>query len=104
MSHGVESICRVLPIAPSTYFRRADQRTDPIKLSERAQRDAELSPEIQRVYDANFKVYGADKVWKQLKREGFEVARCTVERLIRKLGLEGVRKRLGWASPPFARA
>ncbi|WP_244101062.1 IS3 family transposase [Burkholderia gladioli] len=91
-SHGVESICRVLPIAPSTYFRRADQRADPAKQSARARRDAELRPEIQRVYDANFKVYGADKVWKQLKREGIEVARCTVERLMRQLGLEGVRR------------
>ncbi|WP_436407718.1 IS3 family transposase [Burkholderia seminalis] len=91
-SHGVESICKVLPIAPSTYYRRAEQRADPVKLSARARRDAELSPEIQRVYDANFKVYGADKVWKQLKREGFETARCTVERLMRQLGLEGARR------------
>lgn len=91
-SHGVESICRVLPIAPSTYFRRINQQVAPVKLSARARRDAELCPEIERVYDANFKVYGADKVCKQLKREGVEVARCTVERLMRKLGLEGVRR------------
>ena len=89
-AYGVEPICRVLPIAPSTYHERVAQRQDPARLSVRARRDAALKPEIVRVFAENFGVYGVRKVWRQMKREGFEVARCTVERLMRDLGLQGV--------------
>ncbi len=88
--YGVEPICRVLPIAPSTYRDHAAKRADPEKLSARAKRDAALLPEIARVFAENFEVYGARKVWRQLTREGFDVARCTVERLMADLGLKGV--------------
>jgi len=87
---GVEPICAVLPIAPSTYYRHRAAHRDPDRRSMRAKRDAELKPEIQRVWDDNFRVYGVRKVWRQLKREGFAVARCTVARLMRDLGLRGV--------------
>ena len=89
-AHGIEPICKVLPIAPSTYHAHAAKRADPAKLSARAQRDAALKPEIARVFAENFAVYGARKVWRQLQREGEEAARCTVERLMRSMGLEGV--------------
>jgi putative transposase len=89
-THGVEPICKVLPIAPSTYHERARQRLDPSRLSPRAQRDLTLKPEVQRVFDANFGVYGVRKVWRQLNREGFAIARCTVERLMREMGVAGV--------------
>ena len=88
--HGVEPICKVLPIAPSTYYDHVAKRADPARRSERAKRDAELRPEIARVFDANFRVYGVRKVWRQLEREGFDVARCTVARLMRSMGLQGV--------------
>ncbi|WP_179506822.1 MULTISPECIES: IS3 family transposase [unclassified Sphingomonas] len=88
--YGVEPICRVLPIAPSTYHERVAQRRDPSRLSPRVQRDEAMKPEVRRVFDANFKVYGVRKVWRQMQREGFEIARCTVERLMRDLGLQGV--------------
>ncbi len=88
--YGVEPICRVLPIAPSTYHAHAARRADPKKLPARARRDAALKVEIRRVFEENFRVYGVRKVWRQLKREGFEVARCTVARLMRALGLEGI--------------
>ena len=87
---GVEPICRVLPIAPSTYYQHKGQGRDPDRRSDRAKRDEALEPEIQRVWEENFKVYGVRKVWRQMNREGFDVARCTVDRLMRKLGLEGV--------------
>ena len=87
--YGVEPICSVLPIAPSTYHEVCAQRREPERRSERAKRDEELCAEIRRVYDENFSVYGARKVWRQLVREGHKVARCTVERLMRKLGLRG---------------
>jgi len=87
---GVEPICKVLQVAPSGYWRYAAQRRNPALRSARAQRDEALIPPIERVWHANFQVYGADKVWKQLTREGIEVARCTVERLMRRLGLRGV--------------
>ena len=87
---GVEPICAVLPIAPSTYFAHAARRADPNLRSERARRDAELIPEVQRVYRENFEVYGVRKVWRQLRRERCDVARCTVERLMKRLGLRGV--------------
>ena len=87
--YGVEPICKVLPIAPSTYHAQIAQRIDPSKRSARAQRDAELKIEVQRVFAENFGVYGARKVWRQLRREGFAIARCTVERLMASLGLQG---------------
>jgi transposase InsO family protein len=87
--HGVEPICRLLPIAPSTYHAHRARRDDPSRLPARAKRDAELRTEIARVYAENFGVYGVRKVWRQLKREGFAVARCTVERLMRVMGLQG---------------
>jgi transposase InsO family protein len=85
--YGVEPICELLPIAPSTYYD-ATKRPP----SARAVRDAELKIEIARVHAENFGVYGARKVWRQLGREGHPVARCTVERLMRELGLEGIRR------------
>jgi transposase InsO family protein len=88
--HGVEPICKLLPIAPSTYRAHAARRRDPAKASARARRDATLREKIQRVFDANFQVYGVRKVWKQLDREGEKVARCTVARLMRSMGLQGV--------------
>jgi transposase InsO family protein len=88
--HGVEPICRVLPIAPSTYHAHAARRIDPGKLPARAQRDITLRTEIRRVYEENFGVYGVRKVWRQLLREGTAVARCTVARLMRTMGLQGV--------------
>jgi transposase InsO family protein len=87
---GVEPICAVLPIAPSTYYEQKARERDPDRRPVRLVRDEELKPEIQRVFDENFRVYGAHKVWKQLNREGRAVARCTVERLMRSLGLRGV--------------
>jgi putative transposase len=87
--HGVEPICKVLPIAPSTYHEHKAQEADPGRRSARAKRDGALRPEIQRVWDDNLAVYGARKVWRQLNREGFGVARCTVERLMSDMGLKG---------------
>ena len=87
--YGVEPICRVLPIAPSTYHAYAARHADPGKLPARAQRDATLKVEIRRVFEANFQVYGVRKVWRQLGREGIAVARCTVARLMRAMGLQG---------------
>ncbi len=88
-AHGVEPICKVLPIAPSTYHAHVARRADPAKRSARAKRDAALKPEIRRVFDDNFQVYGVRKVWRQLRRENHDVARCTVERLMRVMGLQG---------------
>ena len=87
--YGVEPICKVLPIAPSTYRVHAARRTNPDKRPARARRDAALRVEIQRVFDENFQVYGVRKVWRQLGREGIAVARCTVARLMRRMGLAG---------------
>jgi len=87
---GVEPICKVLPIAPSTYYDTVAKRTDVDRLSVRARRDARLKIEIRRVFDANYRVYGVRKVWRQLQREGFDVARCTVARLMKTMGLQGV--------------
>ena len=89
---GVEPICRALQVAPSAYRRHAARRRDPALLPARAVRDASLLPQVQRVYDQNLRVYGADKVWRQLRREGTAVARCTVERLMRLRGLQGARR------------
>ena len=88
--HGVEPICKVLPIVPSTYHAHVAKRANPEKLSTRARRDMALKPEIARVFAENFEVYGVRKVWRQLQRESFAVARCTVERLMRGMGLQGV--------------
>jgi transposase len=85
----VEPICRVLPIASSTYYQHAARRANPPRLPARAQRDAMLCGEIRRVWEKNFQVYGVRKVWRQLAREGIQVARCTIERLMKKLGLAG---------------
>ena len=76
-AYGVEPICAVLPIAPSTYYKAKARQADPTRLPPRAQRDAGLRPEVERVWRANRCVYGAKKVWKQLRREGHPVARCT---------------------------
>jgi transposase InsO family protein len=88
-AYGVEPICRVLPIAPSTYHAHVAERADPAKSSPRVRRDLALIEEIRRVHEANFEVYGARKVWRQLGREGIAAARCTVERLMRRIGLQG---------------
>jgi transposase InsO family protein len=88
--YGVEPICAVLPIAPSTYYKQKTRQADPSRLPKRARRDAALRMEIERVWHENRQVYGARKVWRQLHREGFAVARCTVERLMRQMGLQGV--------------
>jgi transposase InsO family protein len=89
---GVEPICKYLPIAPSTYYDHAAKRADPGLLSDRAKRDAALRPEIRRVFEENFGVYGVRKVWQQMLREGRTVARCTVERLMKDMGLQGVTR------------
>ena len=95
-THGVEPICAVLPIAPSTYFLRKAQQQATAKRSARARRDAELRAAIQRVWDDNEQVYGPRKVWEQLRRDGQRVARCTVERLMRDMGLKGVSRGRAW--------
>jgi len=89
-NHGVESICRVLPIAPSTYYARLAVRADPSKGSVRSQNDAMLQSKIQKVWDDNWRVYGVRKAWRQLRREGVDVARCSVARLMANMGLRGV--------------
>ena len=89
-AYGVEPICVQLPIAPSTYYEQKARQANPARLPARAQRDAGLRPEIQRVWQATRQRYGAKKVWKELRREGRVVARCTVARLYRGLGLRGV--------------
>lgn len=88
--YGVEPICRVLPIAPSTYHAHAARRLDPTAAPPRVHRDAELRHTIRRVFDENFRVYDARKVWRQMNREGPSVARCTVARLMEQMGLQGV--------------
>lgn len=87
---GVEPICRLLPIAPSTYYEVVAKRTDVGRLSARARRDMAMKIEIRRVFNENFQVYGVRKVWRQLQREGFDVARCTAARLMRVMGLQGI--------------
>ena len=91
-THGVEPICEVLQIAPSGYRRHAARQRNPALRCARAKRDDVLAPQIKRVWQANMQVYGADKVWHQMNREGTIVARCTVERLMKHLGLQGVRR------------
>ena len=88
--HGVEPICDMLPIAPATYYEHLAKRAAPARQSDRAKRDEALRPEIQRVFDANWQVYGVRKVWRQLRREGVDVARCTVARLMKSMGIQGI--------------
>ena len=95
-TYGVEPICALLPIAPSTYFLRKTQQDDPTTRSARAQRDDELRPAIQRVWNDHEQVYGSRKVWRQLKREARQVARCTVERVMRAMGLRGAMRGRAW--------
>jgi putative transposase len=90
--YGVEPICANLPIAPSTFYEHKAREADPNRLPDRAKRDLELSVDIQRVWEENFQVYGVRKVWRQMNREDIEVARCTVERLMKRLGIEGARR------------
>jgi hypothetical protein len=97
--YGVEPICRVLQMAPSCYWRHAARQRNPQLRSARAQRDEALKADIQRVWHANWQVYGADKVWLQMNREGIPVARCTVERLMRAMGLQGLAV-AGRCAPP----
>jgi transposase InsO family protein len=87
---GVEPICKVLPIAPSAYYEQKAREREPDRRPPRERRDESLKTEIRRVFEENFRVYGAHKIWKQLNREGIEVARCTVARLMRALGVRGV--------------
>ena len=100
--YGVEPICRVLPIAPSTYREHAARRRNPARLPARARRDDVLRTEIRRVREENFRVYGVPKVWRPLRREGIAVARCTVERLMRADGLVGALR--GGGRPRTTRA
>ena len=88
--YGVEPICRVLPIAPSTYYEHAARKADPDRRPARERRDIDLCQEIRRVFADNFGVYGVRKVWHQMQRKGIDVARCTVARLMRQMGLKGV--------------
>lgn len=88
--HGVEPICDCIEIAPSTYYEHVRRRQQPETAPRRVRRDEQLKEEIKRVFDENFQVYGVRKVWRQLAREGHAIARCTVERLMRRMGLQGV--------------
>ncbi|KQI67423.1 hypothetical protein AN189_15925 [Loktanella sp. 3ANDIMAR09] len=88
--HGVEPICPVLPIAPATFYDHLAKRAAPPRLSDRAKRDEDLKLEIERVFEESLSVYGVRKVWHQMRREGLDIARCTVARLMKDLGLEGV--------------
>ena len=97
-AYGVESICPVVPIAPSTYFWHKARHADPTRRSARDQRDDEWRQEIQRVWDDNQQVYGPRKVWRQLRRDGHRVARCTVGRLMRALGLRGAVRGRAWVT------
>ncbi len=90
--YGVEPICSQIQIAPSSYYQHKACERDPDRLPDRVKRDRELERDIQRVWEKNFKVYGAHKVWRQLLREDIRVARCTVERLMKRLGIQGARR------------
>jgi len=89
-AYGVEPICKELPIASSTYYEQKSREADPSRIPEREKSDRSHEIDIRRVWDENFQVYGVRKVWRQLKREQFKIARCTVERLMKKLGIRGV--------------
>src|SRR5205807_4513367 len=88
--YGVEPICRLLEIAPSAYHKRVRKRREPRRRSARELRDEVLKPEILRVFNENFEVYGVRNIWRHMRREGFSVAHCTIVRLMRDLGLQGV--------------
>jgi transposase InsO family protein len=94
--YGVEPICAELPIAPSTYYECKAREADPKRLPARHIRDAKMAIDIRRVWEENFRVYGARKVWKQLNREQIKIAKCTTERLMQKLGLQGVKRGKGY--------
>jgi transposase InsO family protein len=94
--YGVEPICAQLPIAPSVYYEQRARRAEPARRPPRQIRDAELRVAIERVWKENFEAYGAAKVWLQVHREGIAVARCTVERLMREMGLRGVVRGRGY--------
>ena len=91
-NYGVESICAQLPIAPSTYYEAKTKQSNPDKVCPRKKRDMELKPEIAAIWEDNYKVYGIIKIWKQLKRQGYQVARCTVARLMKEMGIKGARR------------
>jgi transposase InsO family protein len=93
---GVEPICKVLPIAPSTYYEQKARERDPDRRPARLKRDEALKPEIERVFVENFCVYGARKIWKQLNRESVPIARCTTERLAAELGIRGAVRGKAW--------
>ena len=96
--YGVESICAVLPIAPSTYFRHKAQQADPTRRAARARRDDELRAIIRRIWTEHFQVYGPRKVWRQMGRENLRVARCRVRRLMREMGLAGAVRGRAWVT------
>ncbi len=102
--YGVEPICAEIPIAPSTYYEQKAREKNPDRLPARAKRDAELESEVRRVWEENFRVYGVRKVWRQLDREQIPIAKCTTERLMRKLGIRGVVRGKGYKTtiPDFA--
>jgi len=102
--YGVEPICSVLPIAPSTYYRQRLHQREPARRPPRAQRDARLKLQIQRVWDEHHQVYGPRKIWRQLRRDQVDVARCTVERLMRELGLRGAVRGRAWTTTTHAAA
>jgi putative transposase len=101
---GIEPICRQLPIAPATYFRHQARAADPGRRSARARRDDDLQAAIRRLWETHYQVYGPRKVWRQLRREGYVVARCTVERLMAALGLRGVTRGRAWITTTQAAA
>jgi len=101
--HGVESICTLLPIAPSTYFRRKAEQRDPTTRSARAQRDDVLQEIIRRIWNENQQVYGPRKVWRQMGREKLYVARCRVRRLMRAMGLRGAVRGPAWVTTTQSR-
>ncbi|MGB0849539.1 MAG: IS3 family transposase [Thiolinea sp.] len=90
--HGVEPICQQLPLSVSTYYWHKEREQHPEKAADRHKRDQQLIADIQRIRDDNQQVYGARKVWLQLKRETINVARCTVERLMKHMGIQGVSR------------
>jgi putative transposase len=101
-TYGVEPICAVVPIAPSTYFRCKAEQRDPSRRSARALRDEVLRAIIRRIYQEHHSVYGPRKVWKQMGREGFHEARCRVRRLMREMGLVGATRGRAWTTTTHA--
>jgi putative transposase len=97
-AYGVEPICRMLPIAPSTYFRCKSHHADPTRRAARAQRDDELRAIIRRIWTEHHQVYGPRKVWRQMGRENLRVARCRVRRLMREMGLAGAVRGRAWVT------